>query len=304
VSDRGTNSTDSNLTDFADLIELEASAAGFVGPASPERTGLMYGGQFLAQAMAAALRTADDDRVVHSLHGLFLRGGDVDQPTNWDVDVVRDGRSFGTRSVSGFQDGPRGSVECFRATISLHVPEVGLEHQPALDFDFDAVPDPDDVPMTYVEFCHAHPDTAASEWAGADRPMEIRYIDPPDPAGGGPTEAPQRTWTRIAGHALGDDPAIHQAALAYLSDATLIDHVLLPHGHRWSDARLTGVSLDHAMWFHRPCRADQWLLFDQRVESTGGARGLTTGRFYDRAGALVATCAQEGLMRWNDALTG
>ena len=130
--------------------------------------------------------------------------------------------------------------------------------------------------------------------------MEILYIDPPDPTGGEPTQAPQRTWMRMTGD-FPDDPGVHQAGLAYLADATLIDHVLLPHGFRWHDQRLTGASLDHSMWFHQPCRADQWLLYDQRVEATSSARGLATGRFYTAEGRLVASCAQEGLIRWADA---
>lgn len=286
---------------FVDVVDLGAPVDGpdghLIGPPSPERSGLMYGGQFLAQAVMAALWTVDDERSVNSLHGMFLRGGDVDRQTDWHVETVRDGRSFGVRSVSGFQDGGKGRAECFRATLSLHVPEPGMEYQRSIDLA--GIPSPDDVSMSYVDFCYAHPDMADSDWAGADRPMEIRYIDPPDPAGGGPTDAPQRTWTKVS-DSLPDDPAVHQAALAYLSDATLVDHVLLPHGFRWSDARLTGVSLDHAMWFHRPCRADEWLLYEQRVESTGGARGLATGRFYTADGTLVANCAQEGLMRWSD----
>jgi len=278
---------------FGPVIDLEAGvlADRFVGPAAPERGGMTYGGQLLAQAVVAAYGTVDDDRRIHSLHALFLRGGDVAIPTEWRVERIRDGRSFSARQVSGHQH----DNEIFRVSISFQVPEDGLDWQPA--FDIGALPPPDEVTMTYIEFCRAHPDLGQTEWFGQDRPMDIRYIDPPDPVGGPPTDRPQLMWIKMTGDlASGRGP--EDAALAYLADATLVDHVTLPHGYRWHDARLTGVSLDHAMWFHRPARADQWLLYDQRVESTGGSRGLTTGRFYSQDGALVATCAQEGLMRW------
>lgn len=126
--------------------------------------------------------------------------------------------------------------------------------------------------------------------------MEIRYLDPPDEVEA--TNAPQRMWIRLSQPLDGEPQWVHACAMAYLSDATLIDHVHLPHGRRWHDPANLGASLDHAMWFHRSAVADQWMLFDQVVESTGGGRGLTSGRLYQRDGSLVATCAQEGLMRW------
>lgn len=298
-------STSPNGSPFAALIDMEpgSSPDHLIGPPAPERGGITYGGQFMAQAVAAVYRTVSDDRFVHSFHGLFLRPGDVDQPTEWEVDRVRDGRSFSTRSVIGRQ----GGKEMFRAMLSLHVPEDGFEFAPATDFDRTPLPTPETVTTTYVEFCNAHPDLEPGEWFGGDRPMDILYIDPPPPGSGPPITDPQRTWTKIS-EPLPDDPRVHHAALLYLSDATLIDHVLLPHGHRWSDPRLTGTSLDHAMWLYRAARADQWLLYDQRVELTGGARGLATGRFFhseDQPNGQsnlqqVAACTQEGLMRWDD----
>jgi acyl-CoA thioesterase-2 len=127
--------------------------------------------------------------------------------------------------------------------------------------------------------------------------MDIRYINPPTAPEGVPVIEPQLMWLRITGPVPAGQ-ASHDAGLAYLADSTLVDHVALPHGHRWHDARLTGTSLDHAMWFHRPTQVDRWVLYDQRVEHTGGARGLVTGHFYTTSGELVATCSQEGLMRW------
>ncbi len=283
---------------FTAVVDLSAGAADdhYIGPVSPERGGITYGGQLLAQAVAAAHRTVDDDRVVHSLHALFLRSGDVDLTTEWRVERIRDGRSFATRSVSGYQD----DREMFRVLVSFHVPEDGLDYQPESDLDMSSIPEPEDVTMSYIDFCRAHPDLDEDDdWSGEARPMEIRYIDPPDPAGGSADVTPQLMWLRISEN-LPDDDVVHQAGLAYLADSTLIDHVMLPHGFRWHDARLTGVSLDHAMWFRRAQRADEWLLYDQRVDSTGGARGLATGRFYNRTGQLVASCTQEGLMRWTE----
>ena len=128
--------------------------------------------------------------------------------------------------------------------------------------------------------------------------MDIRYINAPHAPEGEPITEPQLMWMRIR-DSIADDRHLHDVGLAYLADATLVDHVMLPHGHRWQDGRLTGASLDHAMWFHRPVRADEWLFYDQRVENTGGARGLASGRFYTSTGQLVATCMQEGLMRWS-----
>ena len=287
-----------NPDTFATLVDLApgSSADHLIGPPAPERGGRTYGGQFMAQAVSAAYRTVSDDRFVHSFHGLFLRAGDVDQSTEWEVERVRDGRSFSTRSVIGRQ----GGKDVFRAVLSLHVPEDGFEFQHQTDFEPGGLPEPEAVTTSYVEFCDAHPALEPGDWFGEDRPMDIRYIDPPPPGSGPPITAPQRMWAKIS-EALPDDPRIHHAGLLYLSDSTLIDHVLLPHGHRWSDPRLTGASLDHAMWLYRAARADEWLLFDQRVELTGGARGLATGRFHKPDGTQVATCSQEGLIRWDDS---
>jgi acyl-CoA thioesterase-2 len=260
-----------------------------VGAEQGERT---YGGQLMAQALAAAQRTVESERPVHSLHGYFLRPGAADQPLKLSVDRVRDGRSFSARAVTASQQGR----ELFRLLASFHVPEDGLEYSgPAMP----EVPPPESVTFTYGQFTHAVRPDYSGVWSGDARAMEVRYINPPTAPEGEPVTEDQRMWLRINGP-LADDPALHAAALAYLSDSTLVDHVMLPHGYRWQDARLEGASLDHAMWFHRAARADQWLLFDQTVVATAGARGLVTARFYTAGGVLVATCTQEGLMRWPD----
>ena len=281
-------------TPFDQLLHLEPAASGrLVAPVAPDRSARTYGGQFLAHTLRAAQTTVENDRAVHSLHCYFLRAGDVDTPTELEVEHLRDGRSFSQRQVTAYQQG----VEMFSTLISFHTAEQGLAHQPEHPFD---VPGPEEVTLTYHDVWEAMLPPEQRPWPGRARPMDIRYINPPTAPEGVPILEPQLMWMRIR-EPLDDDPALHAVGLAYLADATLVDHVTLPHGFRWQDERLTGASLDHAMWFHQSCRADEWLLYDQRVEFTGGARGLASGRFYTADGTLVATCMQEGLMRWADA---
>lgn len=281
---------------FAELVDLEPLGDGvFRGPEAPEQHGRTFGGQFLAQALAAAQMTVAEDKDVHSLHGYFVRSGDVAQQTEYVVEEVKDGRSFGLRSVVATQSG----LEVFRMTASFHIAEQGLDYQSSLDLDIDRLPGPDPSQPDYAAFSRLHPHFDPDTWDGARRPMEIRYINPPDQPGSEPVLEPQLMWIRVPGP-LSDDPAVHQAALAYLADSTLVDHCLLPHGIRWFDNGVSGASLDHAMWFHRRARADTWLLYDQRVDSTSGARGLATGRFYTPDGLLIASCTQEGLIRWSE----
>ncbi len=274
---------------FKALLALEARDGDcFVAPAAPERAGRLYGGQLLAQALAAAQRTVGEDRDVHSLHAYFLRPGDVDHGSDIEVERVRDGRSFSTRSVRSLQHGK----ELFRMLVSFHVSEQGDAFAGHAMPD---VPPPEDVTLTYDAFSRAQ--GVADDWDGGVRPMDLRYVNPPDALPGEPVLENQRVWARID-ERLPDDWPTHFAGLAYLADSTLVDSVVLPHGQRWHDPRLNGASLDHAMWFHGRVRADEWLLLDQSVEATGDGLGLAAGRFFDRSGALVATCTQQGLIRW------
>lgn len=275
---------------FAPLLDLESAGDGrFTAPPSPDKGERMFGGQFLAQCMAAAQATVADDRRVNSLHGYFLRPGDVDLEVGLDVEVVRDGRSFSSRQVVASQRGK----ELFRALLSYQVPDESPEYvaSPMPD-----VPPPEQVAYTYDDFTLEL--SGADAWHGSDRPVDIRYINPPTAPRGEPVTETQLMWMRIS-ESLPDASFVHQAALAYLSDTTVVDHVMLPLGMRWQDSGLEGTSLDHAMWFQRPARADEWLLFAQDVEATGGGRGLASGRLYTRDGELAATCVQEGLMRWS-----
>lgn len=274
---------------LARLLDLEALGNDrYRGREAPESGGAMFGGQLLAQsAMAAALTTAND-RAVHSLHGYFLRAGSVDTAVELEVERVRDGRSFSSRDIHVFQDGR----ELFRASLSFHVAEPGLSYSPSA---MPNVPPPDQVTSKYNTFAEAA--SGDDEWFGTQRPIDILYINAPSEPEGVAVVESQKMWVRIPPR-LPDTPSVHVAALAYISDATLLDHTLLPHGYRWQDPRVTGTSLDHAMWFHTAARADEWMLYDQRVEFTGGARGLASATLYSESGDTLATCVQEGLIRW------
>ena len=272
---------------FLSLLALTPDDGGWMAPPPPDKGDSTFGGQLLAQCLAAMHETIDADRAVHSLHAYFLRPGDVDLASHIEVESVRDGRSFSSRQAVARQHGK----ELFRMTASFQVPDESPEYT---DAQMPDAPPPEQVAFTYDDFTLQQ--TGEDGWYGADRPMDIRYINPPSERGVPDTE-PQLMWMRINAP-LPDDPRIHHAGLAYLSDSTLVDNVMLPLGRRWQDEGFLGTSLDHAMWFHRVARADEWLLFEQNVEATGGGRGLASGRFFDRSGKLVATCVQEGLMRW------
>lgn len=286
---------------FHNLMKLRRAAADhavdpaegekqwFVAPPAPDRGERMYGGQLLAQCLAAAQRTVDEDRAAHSLHAYFARPADAAAPLELRVQRLRDGRTFSLRETVAEQGGRL----LFRMLVSFQAP---ADTPAYAGHRMPQVPEPEAVTFTYDDFTLAQ--TGSSDWHGSARPMDIRYVNPPTQPRGEPVTEPQLVWLRID-EDLPDDPAIHQAGLAYLADSTLVDHVMLPLGLRWQDEDFEGVSLDHAMWFHRAARADEWLLFEQTVEATGNGRGLVSGRFFARTGELVATCVQEGLMRWS-----
>ena len=279
---------------FADLVTLEPVGDGqFKAAPALEKGERMFGGQFLGQCLAAAQLSVTADRALHSLHGYFLRPGDVDLDVNLAVTPIRDGRSFSWREVTAAQRGK----ELFRLIASFQVPDDTPEYTRS---PMPEVPAPESVSYTYDEFASA--ETGEEVLSNTYRAIDIRYINPPRAARGEPVTETQLMWMRI-NETLPDSPNLHQSAIAYLSDSTLVDPILLPLGLRWQDGDFEGTSLDHAMWFHRAARADQWLLFVLDVEATGGGRGLASGRIYTRDGRLVATCLQEGLMRWNTPST-
>ena len=271
------------------LLDLEAIEVNiFRGLSSEEGLQRVFGGQVAGQALVAAARTVDDpERMVHSLHSYFLRPGDPNLPILYDVDRIRDGRSFTTRRVVAIQHGRA----IFNLHASFHIAEHGLDHQEVMPPD---LPQPDELPdwKTRME---PHRETLGESW-DRPRPIDLRYIRDDPMSRTGQSATSQQVWLRAAGE-LPDDPTLHACVVTYASDLTLLDTTLLPFGLGWNNANLQMASLDHAMWFHRPFRADEWLLYDQQAISTSGSRGLARGEIYTRGGALAASVMQEGLVR-------
>ncbi|HSG88145.1 MAG TPA: acyl-CoA thioesterase II [Pseudomonadales bacterium] len=246
----------------------------------------VFGGQVMAQALRAAASTVEG-RLPHSLHGYFLRPGDSKRPILFEVERIRDGASFATRRVRGLQQGE----SIFSASVSFQVEEEGLEHQiPQAEW-----PDPetleDDV---QVARRHADTDPNVMPWTVRERPFEVRSVYP---VGTPQPEAPVKpAWYRSRSP-LDDDPVLHRCLLAYVSDMGLMSTSLVPHMADTPRSRIVGASLDHALWFHRPLRVDDWFLYDRDSPNASGSRGFNRGTFYDRAGNLVASAAQESLIR-------
>jgi acyl-CoA thioesterase-2 len=282
------------LLSILDLETLEQNL--FRGSSPQDGWQRVFGGQVIGQALVAAERTVDG-RNAHSLHAYFLRPGDPTVPIIYEVDRIRDGRSFATRSVRGVQHGQA----IFAMSASFHGDEPGLEHQ----IDMGEVPDPDSLESIgdLVERVPNPADPVVRAYFRRARPIEIRPTDVRHYLGSEPLPPRQVVWVRTT-ERLPDDPAMHRCALAYASDMTLLDTSLFPHGRTVFDRSMMLASLDHAMWFHRPFRADEWLLYAQDSPAAVGARGFNRGLIYDRAGRLVASVAQEGLMRERRAVAG
>ncbi|MEY4741475.1 MAG: hypothetical protein RL672_225 [Actinomycetota bacterium] len=260
----------------------------FTGPSQWMPHGRVYGGQVLAQSVVAATRTVADDRFIHSLHGYFLRPGDIDLPITFSVDRLRDGRSFSTRRVQAFQKGE----PIFSMIASFQIADAGLDHQ--LDMPTD-LPQPEDLPSA-AELVGAIDHPRAQYWAKA-RPFDMRHVGSPIYFKvEGEHVAYQAVWLKALSP-LPADQALHTAALAYVSDYTILESVYRRHGISWAHPGLSSASLDHAMWFHRPARVDEWMLYVQESPSAQGGRGLALGRIYSRDGSLLATVAQEGMVR-------
>jgi len=274
------------LIDLLDLEQIEVNI--FRGRSPEERVQRVFGGQVAGQALVAAGRTVPPDRPVHSLHAYFIRPGDPAVPIVYLVDRVRDGRSFTTRRVSAVQHGQT----IFTLSASFHHPEPGPEH---------ADPMPDVPPPEAVE---RNSDRLARLLGQVppqvrESPVDLRSIGPMSAeAVRDPSLRTTRNliWLRVDGD-LPDDPLLHVCLMTYASDMTLLDSVLLGHGLTWLDGRTSGASLDHAMWFHRPFRADRWLLYAHDSPVASGARGLAHGEVFTAAGELVVSVMQEGLIR-------
>lgn len=276
------------MLDLSDADGANTDEEIFVGVSQQQPRHRVFGGQVLAQSLIAAIRTVDVDRPVHSMHGYFLRPGDAAAPITFGVQRLRDGRSFSARRTHAYQNG----VPILSMIASFQLPDTGVEHQAIMP---DGVPDPESLPSA-AELLSGldHPLARAIAY---ERPFDIRHIDPPVYV----EAAQQRTshqavWMKTLGP-LPDDANLHRAALAYASDYTILEPVLRAHGLSWTAPGMSVASLDHAMWWHRPVRADQWLLYVQDSPSASGARGLSLGKFFNRAGELVASVAQEGMLR-------
>ena len=276
------------VDEFLALFALEAAGPDrFVGHSPDNGWKRVFGGQALAQALIAAERTVVG-RPPHSLHAYFLLAGDPHEPILFEVERLRDGRSFATRRVVARQKG----AAIFAMVASFHAPEPGLDH---------AFPMPEAPPPEACLVPGAGPGDPGAEQAARMLstiwPVEHRF---PQADAGAAREPLQALWTRVAAR-LPDDPALHRAALLYMSDYAMLGTALAPHGRRVQDPDVQVASLDHALWFHRPARADDWLLYALDSPSANGAKGLVRGLFYTREGSLVASVAQEGLLRVRNA---
>ncbi len=280
----------SSVAQLVELLDLETIDLNLFRGRQPD-TSLqrVFGGQVAGQAMVAASRTAPEHRALHSLHSYFLRPGDTSVPIVYDVDRVRDGRSFATRRVLARQKGR----PIYALTASFQAHEDGLDHQDRMP----ETPTPED--SVDLAVLRAQRGASAQEYTREWAALDVRLAA--DSRSGGrivDAEHPSlaRYWMRVAG-SLSDDPLVHLAALTYASDITLLGTALVPHGKFLSDPDVMAASLDHAVWFHRPFRADRWLLYDQTSPSASGGRGLVLGRVFTEDGVLVASVAQEGLVR-------
>ena len=272
------------LVKLLDLEPIEVNL--FRGISPDEERQRVFGGQVAGQALVAAARTIEPGRGVHSLHAYFLRPGDPTVPILYEVDRIRDGRSFSTRRVVAIQHGKA----IFNLQSSFQVHEDGLEHEASMP----DVVKPEDLPDFSTRM--APYAAAMGDWYLRPRPIDTRHVDWSPPDRKEPLPPYQRVWLRADG-VLPDDPVLHACVLTYASDMTLLDTALLPHGGSWDDEGLFMASLDHAMWFHRPFRADHWLLYDQDTPSASEGRGLGHGEIFTADGHLAVTVVQEGLIR-------
>ena len=285
-----------HILDLSDAGGAQTDEDIFVGAGEPNAVRpRLFGGQVLAQSLIAASRTVVEDRPVHSMHGYFLRPGDAAAPITFGVERLRDGRSFSARRAHAYQ----GGEPILSMTASFQVPDRGVDHQEPMP---GRMPDPETLP-TAAELLGAIDHPVAQAWA-YDRPFDIRHVDP-DIYFRAPVErvSHQAVWMKTLGP-MPDDQRLHRAALAYASDYTLLEPMLRRHGLSWATPGMSVASLDHAMWWHRPLRVDDWLLYVADSPSASGARGLSRGRFYNRDGELVASVAQEGMVRLPEGTPG
>lgn len=278
------------LLQLLDIERLEVDLFRGVG-AGGETSQRIFGGHVIAQALVAAYRTVEE-RKCHSMHAYFIRPGDPSIPVIYEVDRARDGGSFTTRRVIAVQHGQ----QIFNLAASFHVDEEGWDHQ----HDMPDVPGPEDLKdrdELRQEVADKVPEARREDFL-RPRPIEIRYVDPPDPFDPQPSSDVNYLWFR-AGPSLDEDPWVHHCLLAYASDMSLLASGSRPHGISWLTGQVLGASLDHALWFHAPTRFDDWHLYAMDSPFGGGGRSFNRGKIFSRDGKLVASVAQEGLMRQN-----
>ncbi|HEX4896262.1 MAG TPA: acyl-CoA thioesterase II [Solimonas sp.] len=282
------------LQDLVSVLDLETLEHNLFRGQSRDLGGRsVFGGQVIGQALVAAHRTVAPDAIVHSLHAYFLRPGDMDKPIVYDVDRVRDGRSFTARRVQAIQNGQ----PILTMIASFKPQEPGLEHQATMP----EVPPPESLPTLaslYRQWLEGVPGISERARAAALRevPIEFRPVTPHNPFQPAQNPPAQAIWFKAPGP-LPDDPMLHRCVLAYASDFNLLGTALRPHAKSWFAPDMAVASIDHAIWFHRDLRADDWLLYQMESPSAQDARGLTFGKIFDRQGRLVASVAQENLMR-------
>jgi acyl-CoA thioesterase II len=283
----------SAVQELVETLNLEPLELNLFRGRSPQSSWQrVFGGQVIGQALVAACRTVEQvtTRPPHSLHAYFLLGGDPKVPIIYEVDRIRDGKSFATRRVIAIQHGHA----IFSMAVSFHGDEPGLTHQAAMP----DVPKPDELPNESEIRERVMPlmPEPVRRYYERPRPIELRVVETSRYLGKATENGKFHVWIRATG-ALPAEPAIHQCVLAYASDMTLLDAALIPHGRSVFDKTIMAASLDHALWFHRPCRADEWLLYAQDSPNLAGGRGFSRGLIFASDGTLVASVAQEGLLR-------
>jgi acyl-CoA thioesterase-2 len=282
---------DDREPDFLSTLRLEDTGAStretvLTGTSHWSPNGRVFGGQVLAQCVVAAQATIED-RVIHSVHGYFLRPGDTSVPITFGVERIHDGRSFAARRTQAYQNG----VPIFSMIASFQTPDEGVEHQDEFPAD---VPAPETLPSA-AEVLSGIDHPVARAWA--ERSVDLRHVEGPVFVSvQGERVARQAVWFKVNG-ALPDDPALHRAVLAYASDLSILEPIMRRHDVAWGTPGVKSASLDHAMWWHRDGRADDWILYTQESPSAQGGRGLAFGRMFSRDGRLLATVAQEGMLR-------
>jgi acyl-CoA thioesterase II len=283
------------LDDLVSLLSLEQLEMGlFRGQSQDLGFGHVFGGQVMGQALSAAKQTVADDRLVHSLHSYFLRAGDEKLPIIYDVEIMRDGGSFSARRVKAIQKGQ----PIFYMTCSFQTPELGFEHQSAMP----SVPGPEGI-LNQRELAMTMGDKVPPKMLEkflADTPIEMRVVEPVHPVSPTITEPKRYVWLKASG-SLPADPNMQAYLMAYASDFNFLITATQPHGVSYLTPGIRMATIDHSMWFHRPFKLDEWLLYSIESTNASGGRGLVKGQFFDIQGNLVASCTQEGMIRMKRA---